>query len=113
MIQSSSGTALGTLVNVIHHDHTAFRVPHAPDVIALLETDKPAIELALSSRSADFAAALEFTVWYASHLESQGADTLESQGADTLKSQGADTLKSKGADTLKLNTAADLEPAQW
>lgn len=97
MIQSSSGTALGTLVNVIHHDHTAFRLPHAPDVIALLETDKPAIELALSSRSTDFAAALEFTVWYASYLESQGADTLESQGADTLE----------------LNTAADLEPAQW
>lgn len=62
LVQSSSGAALGTLVNVIHHDHTAFRVPYAPEMIALCETDKPAIELALSSRSADFAAALEFTV---------------------------------------------------
>ena len=38
--QSSSGEALGTLVHVIHHDHTAFRVPQQPEIIALRETDK-------------------------------------------------------------------------
>jgi hypothetical protein len=71
VILSPSGQMLGTLVNVIHHDHTAFRVPHAPEVIALRETDSSAIAAALSSRSADFADALEFTVWYAQYLESR------------------------------------------
>ena len=73
VIQTLSGEAQGTLVNVIHHDHTAFRVPHQPEVIALFETGKKAVEAALSSRSSDFAAALESTVWYAQYLESQGS----------------------------------------
>lgn len=73
VMKSSSGAAIGTLVNVIHHDHTAFRVPFQPEVIALVETEKRAIEAALSRQSADFAAALEFRVWYAHYLESQGS----------------------------------------
>ncbi len=71
VIVNAAGEPLGTLVHVIHHDHTRFRVPHPPEAIALRETEKADVERILSSRSDNFAAALEFSVWYIWYLQAQ------------------------------------------
>lgn len=71
VIHTASGTALGTLVHVIPHDHTGFRVPRPPRALGLPVSTRPEIEAALSARSPDFAAALPFDEWYAAYLNEQ------------------------------------------
>ncbi|UHA72501.1 DUF6022 family protein [Paenibacillus sp. 481] len=63
--------ALGTIVTLIHHDHTQFRVPHQPGILALTAVGKEAVVEALSALSPEFAQALEFTVEYELYLQSQ------------------------------------------
>ncbi|MCR8843574.1 DUF6022 family protein [Paenibacillus sp. SC116] len=61
---------IGTIVTIIYHDHTQFRVPQQPDILALTEVGKEAVVEALSARSPEFAQALEFTVEYERYLKS-------------------------------------------
>ncbi len=77
-LTAATGEPLGTFVTVIFHDHTEFRVPRQPQIIALRETGKEAVVDALSHRSDEFKQALEFTVAYAAYLRSQGEATSES-----------------------------------
>lgn len=70
-VHAASGEALGTLVHVIPHDHTRFRLPRRPSVFALRETGRAEVEAALSARSPAFAAAQPFDQWYADYLKAQ------------------------------------------
>lgn len=70
-VNSIEGESLGTIVTIVFHDHTQFRVPRQPQVIALTESGKEAVVQALSNRSEDFKNALEFTVEYELYLQSQ------------------------------------------
>ena len=74
-IESAEGELLGTIVTITFHDHTQFRVPQKPQIIALTQTSKEAVVEALSHRCADFKNALEFKIEYEEYLRS-----LESQG---------------------------------
>ncbi len=51
VVRTVEGKTLGTLVTRVFHDHTRFRIPHAPGVITLEETETPAIIDALSHAS--------------------------------------------------------------
>ncbi|TVX94575.1 hypothetical protein FPZ44_04665 [Paenibacillus agilis] len=62
--------AIGTIVTIIYHDHTQYRVPQQPEVLALTEVGKEAVVNALSAHSPQFAQALEFTVEYELYLKS-------------------------------------------
>jgi hypothetical protein len=68
-IASTEGL-LGTIVTIIFHDHTQFRIPQQPQIIALTQTSKEAVEEALSQHCAEFKNAIEFNVWYAEYLQS-------------------------------------------
>ncbi len=48
VLSTASGQTLGTIVVRIFHDHTRFRIPHAPGIIVLEETEPDAILAALS-----------------------------------------------------------------
>jgi hypothetical protein len=74
-IQREDGEAIGTIVTITHHDHTQFRIPRQPQIIALAEIGKEAVVEALSQRSEDFKNTLEFTLEYALYLK-----RLEDQG---------------------------------
>lgn len=67
-IETQAGAPLGTIVTITPHDHTRFRVPRAPGVIALAETGMDAVVDALSRRSPDFAAAREASIEIAEYL---------------------------------------------
>jgi hypothetical protein len=69
-IQESNGKPVGTIVTIVFHDHTQFRVPRQPQIITLSETGKEAVVEVLSRRSEKFKNALEFTVEYAEYLKS-------------------------------------------
>ncbi len=69
-IKRSTGEPLGTIVIAIFHDHTQFRVPRQPQVIALTETGKQAVIEALSQRSSDFQQAREAKIEIAEYLQS-------------------------------------------
>ena len=69
-IKSTEGESLGTIVTITFHDHTQFRIPQKPQIIALTETSKEAVVEALSHHSADFKNALEFKIEYAQYLQS-------------------------------------------
>lgn len=51
VVRTAEGMTLGTLVTRVFHDHTQFRIPHAPGIITLEETETPAIIEALSHAS--------------------------------------------------------------
>lgn len=70
-IESTAGESLGTIVTITFHDHTQFRVPQKPQIIALTETSKEAVVEALSHRCADFKNALEFKIEYEEYLRSE------------------------------------------
>ncbi|RXZ84877.1 hypothetical protein EBB07_02345 [Paenibacillaceae bacterium] len=70
-VYSSNGTALGTLVTIVYHDHSQFRIPRLPQIIALSEIGKVDVVAALSLRSPEFEEALEFTLEYERYLQSQ------------------------------------------
>jgi hypothetical protein len=68
-VYAADGTGLGTLVTITHHDHTHFRIPRAPEIIALPELGPDAVRAALAHQSPDFRTAQEFTVEYAAYLQ--------------------------------------------
>ncbi|MDP4095391.1 DUF6022 family protein [Paenibacillus sp. P96] len=70
-IHSPHDGPLGTIVTIVFHDHTQFRVPRQPRILALNETNKEDVVAALSLMSPDFGQALEFTVEYEEYLRSQ------------------------------------------
>jgi hypothetical protein len=72
-IQGEGGEPIGTIVTVIFHDHTRFRIPRAPQVIALAEVSQEAVVDALSRRSDDFKNAREASIEIAEYLASQNA----------------------------------------
>lgn len=72
VIHAASGKALGTLVHVVPHDHTRFRLPRRPSVFALHESGRAEVDAALSARSPDFAAAQPFHQWYENYLKARG-----------------------------------------
>jgi hypothetical protein len=74
-IETTTGAALGTIVTITFHDHTRFRLPRAPQIIALKEVGKEAVVAALAQRSANFGAAREASIEIAEYLQS-----LEQQG---------------------------------
>ncbi len=51
VVSTAQGTLLGTIVTQLFHDHTRFRIPHQPGVLALEETTTQAIVEALSHAS--------------------------------------------------------------
>jgi hypothetical protein len=69
-IESTAGELLGTIVTITFHDHTQFRIPQKPQIIALTETSKEAVVEALSHHSLDFKNAVEFQIEYAAYLQS-------------------------------------------
>lgn len=82
-IRTLDGTPLGTIVIVFYHDHSHFRVPRKPKVIALTETTKQDVIRALSRRSRNFKNAREASIEIAEYLAS-----LENQAASTNESSG-------------------------
>lgn len=77
-IQTIDRIALGTIVIVFYHDHSQFRVPRKPKVIALAETTKQDVIRALARRSRDFRNAREASIEIAEYLAS-----LEQQDASS------------------------------
>ncbi|QYR21867.1 hypothetical protein KZ483_02155 [Paenibacillus sp. sptzw28] len=73
-VYSANGDALGTIVTIVFHDHTQFRVPRPPQIIALNEVGKEEVVAGLSLRSNDFKHALEFTAEYEEYLRSQQSE---------------------------------------
>ncbi|MEC0255899.1 DUF6022 family protein [Paenibacillus lautus] len=69
-VYSTEKEPLGTIVTIVYHDHTQFRVPRQPRILALHETGKEEVVAALSLKSPDFKEALEFTVEYEAYLRS-------------------------------------------
>ena len=69
-IESTAGKSVGTIVTITFHDHTQFRIPQKPQIIALTETSKEAVVEALSQRSVEFKNALEFQIEYADYFQS-------------------------------------------
>jgi len=51
VVKTAQGATLGTIVTQIYHDHTQFRIPLPPGVLALEETEAGAIVEALSHAS--------------------------------------------------------------
>lgn len=54
VVSTAQGIPLGAIVILYFHDHTMFRIPHPPDVLALEATNTNAIVRALSRTSAHF-----------------------------------------------------------
>ena len=71
-VRTSDNRCLGTLVTVIHHDHSCFRLPQPPEILAIAANAKKQVVDALSQRSDDFHEALEFNEWYANYLKKPG-----------------------------------------
>jgi hypothetical protein len=69
-IETMEGTPVGTIVTITPHDHTQFRIPRAPGVVALAETGKDAVVDALCRRSPEFAAAREASIEIAEYMAS-------------------------------------------
>lgn len=72
LLHGAAGEPLGALVHTIPHDHTRFRVPRRPTMFGVAATTREAVEAALGARSAEFAAAPPFHVWYERYLAEQG-----------------------------------------
>ncbi|MBV9786704.1 MAG: hypothetical protein JOZ51_00910 [Chloroflexi bacterium] len=69
-VSTADGTAIGTIVVKYYHDHTEFRVPRPPAILALTETGKDAVVDALSRHSSDFNQAIEASIEIAEYLRS-------------------------------------------
>ncbi|MFK9092462.1 DUF6022 family protein [Bacillus salipaludis] len=59
--KQADGTPIGSLVTRVFHDHTQFRIPRSPDIIALEKTEKSEIVEALSRASTRITKYNEFT----------------------------------------------------
>ena len=69
-IKREDGESLGTIVTIVYHDHTQFRLPRKPEILALTETGKNDVVEALSLRSEDFKNAREAKIEIAEYLAS-------------------------------------------
>ncbi|HEY0606907.1 MAG TPA: DUF6022 family protein [Herpetosiphonaceae bacterium] len=69
-VSEAAGTAIGTIVVKYFHDHTEFRVPRPPEILALTETGKDAVVAALSRHSSDFSQAREASIEIEEYLRS-------------------------------------------
>ena len=69
-ISGPDGKAIGTIVVKYFHDHTQFRVPRPPEILALTEADKAAVVAALSRHSPDFSQAREASIEIEEYLRS-------------------------------------------
>ena len=69
-VNAATGGSLGTIVTIVFHDHTRFRLPRPPQIIALAETGKEAVVEALAHRSDDFRNAREASIEIAEYLQS-------------------------------------------
>lgn len=67
---ANDGTSIGTLVTIVYHDHSQFRLPRRPHTFGLAESGKDAVVAALSQRSEDFRQAREASVEIAEYLQS-------------------------------------------
>lgn len=76
-VVAKEGGPIGTLVTIVYHDHTQFRLPRRPHTFGLAESGKDAVVAALSQRSDDFRNAREASVEIAEYLQ-----RLEAQKAD-------------------------------
>ncbi|PTM59250.1 DUF6022 family protein [Desmospora activa] len=74
-IHTEKGESLGTIVTIVYHDHTQFRIPRQPQIIALNETHKEDIVAALSHRSSDFKHAREFAIEVEEYLKNQQSNS--------------------------------------
>ncbi len=54
VVHNSEGVPLGTLVTILYHDHTRFRLPCAPEVVAFEETETNAIRQRISKAAKNF-----------------------------------------------------------
>jgi hypothetical protein len=74
-IARHDGPPLGTIVTITFHDHTQFRLPRAPQIIAMDEVDAENVVATLARRSPVFAAAREAQIEIAEYLQSvEGGD---------------------------------------
>lgn len=69
-ISGPDGKAIGTIVVKYFHDHTEFRVPRPPEILALTETGKETVVAALSQHSPDFSQAREASIEIEEYLRS-------------------------------------------
>lgn len=67
-ILGAGGSPLGTIAVGSHHDHTRFRLPRSPEIIALEAVRPKDVIAALSERLPEFGKAEEFRDWYAAYL---------------------------------------------
>jgi hypothetical protein len=69
-VTAKEGAPVGTLVTIVYHDHSQFRLPRRPRTFGLSEWGKDAVVAALSERSEDFGQAREASVEIAEYLQS-------------------------------------------
>jgi Family of unknown function (DUF6022) len=64
------GVPIGAIAVGSHHDHTRFRLPRGPEVVAVTGTTAGQILSQLGERMPEFAAAQPFRDWYKDYLAS-------------------------------------------
>jgi hypothetical protein len=67
-ITRHDGAPLGTIAVGSHHDHSRFRLPRSPEIIALDVVRPREVISALSDRMPEYGEAEEFRDWYAKYL---------------------------------------------
>jgi len=67
-IRRIEGEPLGTIVIVFYHDHSRFRVPRKPQVIAITQVGKEQVVKELARRSRNFRNAREASIEIAEYL---------------------------------------------
>lgn len=71
VILREDGTAIGAIAVGSHHDHSCFRLPRPPEVVAVEAITPAAIIRELSARMPEFGQAQDFRSWYADYLDAQ------------------------------------------
>lgn len=67
-IKAAGGSPLGTIAIGSHHDHTRFRLPRSPEVIAVSAVRRREVIELLTELMPEFGEAPEFREWYAQYL---------------------------------------------
>ena len=84
-VSSTTGGLLGTIVTVLFHDHTQFRIPRPPHVFALTETSKRGVAKTLSDLSNDFGDAVEAKIETAEYMKSLRESSADGESRASLK----------------------------
>ncbi|HZX80011.1 MAG TPA: DUF6022 family protein [Lysobacter sp.] len=66
------GRALGTIAVGSHHDHSRFRMPRSPEIIAIEATGRRTVIDVLRDRMPEYGQAEDFRDWYARYLAGAG-----------------------------------------